>query len=41
MKRELNVNALLDDASTKTHISANVAVGLGLQNHPVTVNLKD
>ena len=32
--RKLKVNALLDDASTKTYINADVAAELGLQGHP-------
>ncbi|CAC5424073.1 unnamed protein product [Mytilus coruscus] len=39
--RTINVNALLDDASTKTYINADVAVELGLQGQvqKVTVNV--
>ena len=34
----LKVNALLDDASTKTYINADIAAELGLQGHPQKVN---
>ena len=39
--RKLKVNALLDEASTKTHINADVAAELGLQgwSQKVTVNI--
>ena len=39
--RRIKVNALLDEASTKTYLNADVAAGLGLQGHPqsVTVNV--
>ena len=32
--RKLKINALLDDASTKTYVNADVAAELGLQGHP-------
>ena len=39
--RRIKVNALLDEASTKTYLNADVAAELGLQGHPqsVTVNV--
>ena len=37
--RKLKVNALLDDASTKTYVNADVAAELGLQGHPQRVNV--
>ena len=39
--RKIKVNALLDEASTKTYLNADVAAELGLQGHPqsVTVNV--
>ena len=37
--RKLKVNALLDDASTKAYINADVAAELGLQGHPQKVNV--
>ena len=37
--QKLKVNALLDDASTKTYINADVAAELGLQGHPQKVNV--
>ena len=37
--RKLKVNALLDDASTKTYINADVATELGLQGHPQRVTV--
>ena len=37
--RKLKVNALLDDASTKTYINADIAAELGLQGHPQKVNV--
>ena len=39
--RSLTVNALLDDASTKTYVNADVAAELGLQGRTerVTVNV--
>ena len=37
--RKLKVNALLDDASTKTYLNADVAAELGLQGHPQRVNV--
>ena len=37
--RKLKINALLDDASTKTYINADVAVELGLQGHPQKVKV--
>lgn len=37
--RRLKVNALLDDASTKTYVNADVAAELGLQGHPQRVNV--
>ena len=37
--RRLKVNALLDDASTKTYINADVAAELGIQVHPQRVNV--
>ena len=38
--QKLKVNALLDDASTKTYINADVAAAeLGLQGHPQKVNV--
>ena len=39
--RRIKVNALLDEASTKTYLNADVAAELGLQVHPqsVTVNV--
>ena len=40
-KRRMEVNALLDDASTRTYLNADVAAELGLQGHcqRVTVNV--
>ena len=35
--RRIKVNALLDDASTKTYLNADVAAELGLQGHPQSV----
>ena len=37
--RKLKVNALLDDASTKTYVNADIATELGLQGHPQRVNV--
>ena len=37
--RKLKVNALLDDASTKTYVNADVAAELGLQGHSQRVNV--
>ena len=37
--RKLKVSALLDDASTKTYINADVAAELGLQGHSQKVNV--
>ena len=37
--QKLKVNALLDDASTKTYINVDVAAELGLQGHPQKVNV--
>ena len=37
--RKLKINALLDDASTKTYINADVAAELGLQGHSQKVNV--
>ena len=37
--RELKINALLDDASTKTYVNADVAAELGLHGHPQKVNV--
>ena len=37
--QKLKVNALLDDASTKTYVNADVAAELGLQGHPQRVNV--
>lgn len=37
--RKLKVNALLDDASTKTYVNADVVAELGLQGHPQRVNV--
>ena len=36
---KLKVNTLLDDASTKTYVNADVAAELGLQGHPQRVNV--
>jgi len=36
---KLKINALLDDASTKTYINADAAAELGLQGHPQKVNV--
>ena len=38
-KRSLNVNALLDDASTKTYIIHDVAAKLGLEGEKETVKV--
>ena len=37
--RKLRINALLDDASTRTYINADVAAELGLQGHTQKVNV--
>ena len=37
--RKLRINALLDDASTRTYINADVAAELVLQGHPQKVNI--
>ena len=37
--RKLRINALLDDASTRTYINVDVAAELGLQGHPQKVNV--
>ena len=37
--QKLKVNALLDDASTKKYINADVASELSLQGHPQRVNI--
>ena len=37
--RKLKINALLDDASTKTYVNADVAAELGLHGHPQRVNV--
>ncbi|PFX21661.1 hypothetical protein AWC38_SpisGene13841 [Stylophora pistillata] len=37
--RRIKVNAMLDDASTKTYLNADVAAELGLQGHPQSVTL--
>ena len=37
--QKLKVNALLDDANTKTYVNADVAAELGLQGHPQRVNV--
>ena len=37
--RRLKVNALLDDASTKTYLNADVAAELGLKGHPQKVSV--
>ena len=35
----MKVNALLDDASTKAYVNADVAAELGLQGHPQRLNV--
>ena len=37
--REVKINALLDDVSTKTCVNADVAAELGLQGHPQKVKV--
>lgn len=39
--RRIKVNALLDEASTKNYLNADVAAELGLQGHPQSVTVND
>jgi len=38
-ERKLRINTLLDDASTKSYVNADVAAELGLHGHPQRVNV--